>query len=611
MTTAFVKIHSFINSLKDDEVIRATDQKLSAAELKKDKNAEFDNNKGATHLYVRSGFFSKLRQALTNSTDGAMQKQHLAKELIIKTLDKLPDDLKSNDSVKQSIKNITDTLKNNELKDFTAGMIRKDLDVINNAFKFKNVNANPLYESNPVNPLYRGKSKEPDPAKSAAGNAVVQVSPAVKANAPATETKEPFVLKLKNEEISGGNVTEPEFNEILEYFGFNDSDELAKKAVMNLANEVMGKGSKEILNSGGTISEGGSIGDDKHGEVLNSESKSQTPSVSKKITAEEQEKKLDGLFKRKKLGQYSTQENNTNTKSNDVTPANLTASIEVEEVVLNSLDHAVDGKPAEHTNSSLAESTPTINITPAPIGEAIEQDIDASEATTESTPSPAPSATSSTAETKSNATDNPYLESLNTKWSASDNGYFEVSKPFYITGEMPTSKMLAQAYLLSEGKKLEFIGKKGEASKSSENQVVHAEHELRDDLDLANEKRGTRPYLKLEVKLESKPFQSSTKVAQSPAVLRLAEEYKKSLITIYTDSVQKISDEYKKTNSGKELETLVIAPITSTDGILLEVESTALVSAIKEIQIGNPGLKIAISADKESHSDAIRAAYER
>ena len=136
MTTAFLKIHSFINSLKDDEVIRATDQKLSDAELKKDKNAKFDNNKGATHLYVRSGLLSKLRQALTSSTDGAIQKQHLAKELIFKTLDNLPDDLKNNDSVKKSIKNITDILKNNELKDFTAGMIRNDLDVINNAFQF-------------------------------------------------------------------------------------------------------------------------------------------------------------------------------------------------------------------------------------------------------------------------------------------------------------------------------------------------------------------------------------------------------------------------------------------------------------------------------------------
>jgi hypothetical protein len=136
MTTAFLKIHSFINSLKDDEVIRATDQKLSDAELKKDKNAKFDNNKGATHLYVRSGLLSKLRQALTISTDGAIQKQHLAKELIFKTLDNLPDDLKNNDSVKKSIKNITDILKNNELKDFTAGMIRNDLDVINNAFQF-------------------------------------------------------------------------------------------------------------------------------------------------------------------------------------------------------------------------------------------------------------------------------------------------------------------------------------------------------------------------------------------------------------------------------------------------------------------------------------------
>ena len=79
MTTAFVKIHSFINSLKDDEIIRASGQQLSDAELNKDKNAKFDNNAGATHLYVRSGFFSKLRQVFTSRTDGAMKKQNKAK----------------------------------------------------------------------------------------------------------------------------------------------------------------------------------------------------------------------------------------------------------------------------------------------------------------------------------------------------------------------------------------------------------------------------------------------------------------------------------------------------------------------------------------------------
>jgi phytoene dehydrogenase-like protein len=174
---------------------------------------------------------------------------------------------------------------------------------------------------------------------------------------------------------------------------------------------------------------------------------------------------------------------------------------------------------------------------------------------------------------------------------------------------MPTSKILAQAYLLPEGKKLEFFGKKGEASKLNKDQVVHGEHELRDELDLTNEKRGTRPYLKLEVKLEMNFFQPSTKMAQNPAVTRQAEQNKNTLIAIYKDSIEKISAEYKKTNPGQELETLVITPITSTEGILLPVESTALVLAVKEIQLGNPGLRIAISADKKTHSDDIRAAY--
>jgi hypothetical protein len=107
-----------------------------------------------------------------------------------------------------------------------------------------------------------------------------------------------------------------------------------------------------------------------------------------------------------------------------------------------------------------------------------------------------------------------------------------------------------------------------------------------------------------------KSFQVSPTLASNPAVIRMTVEYKNSLKAIYKDSIEKISAEYKKTNSGKELETIVITPITSTEGILLPVESTALVLAVKEIQHGNPGLKIAISADKEAHSDAIRAAYE-
>jgi hypothetical protein len=285
-------------------------------------------------------------------------------------------------------------------------------------------------------------------------------------------------------------------------------------------------------------------------------------------------------------------------------------SIDVAEVILNSSDPTVAGKPVEETNSTEANSTPAINTTPAPIGKAIEQGKDVEVAATQSIPSPVTSAPSSTADTKSIATANPYLESLNTKWSAKENGYFEVSKPFYITGEMPTSKMLAQAYLLPQGKKLEFFGEKGEASKLNENQIVHGEHELRDDLDLSNQKRDSRTYLKLEVKSEMKSFQVSPTMASNPAVIRMTEEYKNSLKAIYKDSVEKISAEYKKTNSGKELETIVITPITSTEGILLAVESTALVSAVKEIQLGNPNLKIAISADKEVHSDAIRTAYE-
>ncbi len=572
MTPAFVKINAFIQALEDDEIIRASDQQLSDAELKKDKNIGFDNNKGATHLYVRSGFFSKLRQVLTSRTDGAMKKQNKAKDLIIDALNSLPKELKNDNSVKNAFENIKQTLTSNDVKDFTAGMIKEHLNTINAALILRNRTAEMVsgVAKNNASPKPVAASPAPvvlSPTSVAVSPTVVAASPKVEEYESPNGSEESLKTYTNDEEISNGGDDPLEFESYFSLFGVGSGDNSAKKIVPNLATKETNNKTEETSDSAYSNEEIPD-GDDALSEVVS--------------------------------GSDSDDEDGAVSSSESELPANETSS-----------DPVVNGKPAEDTNSSLAESAPTINTTPAPIGEAIEQGMDAAEVATKSTPSPAPTARTSTAEAKSTETANRYLESLKSKWSANENGYFEVSNPFYITSEMPTSKMLSQAYLLPEGKQLEFFGKKGEPSKLSGNRIMHGEHELRDDLDLTNEKRGTRPYLKLEVKLESKPFQSSTKVAQNPAVLRLAEEYQKSLITIYTDSVQKISDEYKKTNPGKELETLVIAPITSTDGILLEVESTALVTAIKEIQHSNPGLKIAISADKEAHSDAIRAAYEK
>ena len=575
MTTAFVKIHSFINSLKDDEVIRATDQKLSDAEMKKNKNAKFDNNKGATHLYVRSGLLSKLRQALTSSTDGAIQKQHSAKELIITTLNNLPDDLKNEVSVQKSIKNITDTLKNNDLKDFTAGMIRKDLDVINNAFKFQNVIANPLYESKPVNPLYCGNSKESDPANRVTSDAVTAATPKVEKNVPTDGTKEPFVLKLKNKEISGGNVTEPVFNEIFDYFNFDSNDDRAKKAVLALTKEVLNNGNEEIVDS--------SVSSVDLNQIVNTSSKvvdkdtsvANIPAVKNGVLPLEDDEIPDGddALSEVGSGSDSDDEDGAVSSSESELPSNETSS-----------DPAVDGSPVEEPSSKPAESAPIINTIPTPIGEAIEQGADTAEAATENTPSPAPTARTSTAETKSTSTDNPYLESLKTEWKAK-NGVYEVSKPFHITYEVPASHMIAQAYLLPVGRQLKLAGNTKKSSGEGSFVIKNAE-------------------------APKSTFVGGNKLVNNQRTAKHLDKIRTELFNIYLDTFAEIRNNYKKLNSGEELETLVIVPISALPETLADVESQVLASALHAIQSENPILKIAISADKDTHAAKIQSDYE-
>jgi hypothetical protein len=539
MTTAFVKIHSFINSLKDDEVIRATDQKLSDAELKKDKNAKFENNKGATHLYVRSGLLSKLRQALTSSTDGAIQKQHLAKELIFKTLDNLPDDLKNNDSVKKSIQNITDTLKNNELKDFTAGMIRNDLDVINDAFKLQEGKVNPLYENNPqkqLNPLYKGSPTEPNPSKSGANNTVAATTPTAGKNIPPDGAEESFDSSLgsevKNQEKIMARSEEKSESDI--YF---DADE-------ELASEF--------------------------------ESAVDDSAVSK-------------------------------ISSDEVIPTHFDTA----RLVLNSLDSAVDRSPVEDESSDPARSAETISTAPPKLREVIEKVTVLAEDAIESTPNATTSVSSSKTETKTNAKANPYLESLKTEWDPADDGYHTITKPFFITGGIPTTSMIAQAYLIPAGKKLNFAEEVDVLSSGLDGGVVQAKHILHKHRD-TDTQRDTRPYLKLSAKAPNSIIVAPSNFTKnSKNKQQMLDRFKADLKNTYLESFKKINEEHKKINSGKQLETLVIVPLSSLPLILSEVESEVLASAVISIQNENPDLKIHVSAAETLHENRIRSAYEK
>ena len=605
MTTAFVKIHSFINSLKDDEVIRATDQKLSDAEMKKNKNAKFDNNKGATHLYVRSGFFSKLMQVFTSGTDGAIQKQHLAKELIIKTLKNLPNDLKNNDSVKQSIKNITDTLKNNELKDFTAGMIRKDLDVINNAFKFQNVIANPLYESKPVNPLYRGNSKEPDPAKRGTSDAVTAATPKVDKNVPTDGTKEPFVLKLKNKEISGGNVTEPVFNEFFDYFNFDSNDDRAKKAVLALTKDVLNNGNEEIVDSSVPAVDVNQVVNTSSKVVDKDASVANIPAWKNGVLPLEDDEISDGddALSEVGSGSDSDDEDGAVSSSESELPSNETSS-----------DTAVDGSPVEEPSSKPAESAPIINTIPTPIGEAIEQGADTAEAATENTPSPAPSASSSTAETKNSAKANPHLASLQSKWRPIGNGYQQITELFSITAGISTSSMIADAYLLPSDMRLTFQGRKTETEiKSGIGNLVKGQHTF------PKNPFNTRPNINSrESNYDTDRPYTQISVARPPKILSFdkltkdqEEEFKEKLDSIYKSSIDDIVKEHKNDNNGEDPESLVVVPIFQDVAKVSSVEINSLVDAIITAQASNPKLKINISAGSDNHKKLIQEAFEK
>ena len=265
---------------------------------------------------------------------------------------------------------------------------------------------------------------------------------------------------------------------------------------------------------------------------------------------------------------------------------NLTASIEVAEVILNSLDPVGNRKPAEEINSSSAESTPLINTIPAPIGEAIEQGMDAAEVATKSTTSPAPSDPSSSAETKSTANANPYLASLKSVWNPSSIGRHEITTLFSISGDVNPSNIIAQAYIHPSGKKLNFPGdaKKSVGTASS--------------------------YITVEAEVPKSNFFIGTGPITNSRTENRLSQFRQALLKTYLESFNKINAEYKQLNPGKELETLVIVPISSTDGTLSDSHVTALVSAVRFIQNENENLKIAISAEKDTHAARIRVAYE-
>jgi hypothetical protein len=547
----FLQIYKFVAELPDkDTAIRATDQKLSAAELKKDKNINFDNGKGATHLYVRSGFFSKLRQVLTSGTDGAINKQKMAKDLIIDALKSLPAELQDKSYVKNAFDSIKETLNSHDGKDITARMIKGDLTTIYNALEESN-------KATKTNNLCVTQSDLNAPVENNARVSVVDVSPTVKKSVLPDGAEESIDSKAKKERIQA-----------------SDSDLLSMVKLNALPDPISLSGLANM-------------------------------------------QKLNAL---PNLEPIKSQEKNTDTQQADSPPLNLVASIDVAEVVLNSLDPLVNGKPAEETNSSLdddeipdgddalsevesgsdsddedgavssyestmpADSGTVINETPAENEKSIEQGVNLADGRTVNNQSSTPSVASSKEETKLTAKDNPYLKSLKTEWKAK-NGVYEVSKPFHISYDVPASHMIAQAYLLPVGRQLKLPGNTKNSSGEGSFVIKNAEAP-----------KLTRV--------------GGNKLIVNQRTAKRLEKIRDELFNVYLDTFAEIRNNYKKLNSGEDLETLVIVPISALPETLADVESQALASALHAIQSENPNLKIAISADKDRHAARIQSDYE-
>ena len=139
---------------------------------------------------------------------------------------------------------------------------------------------------------------------------------------------------------------------------------------------------------------------------------------------------------------------------------------------------------------------------------------------------------------------------------------------------------------------------------------VKGKHILHKHLD-TDTKRDTRPYLKLAANRPNSILVGASKVAKNNTMKQqMLNRFKTELFDTYLNSFSKINEEYKKINSGRELETLVIVPIPGLPGVLTEVESEVLATAVLAIQNENPDLKIHVSAAETLHENRIRSAYE-
>ena len=579
-------INKLVEQSSDDQIIRATN-----TQLKTDDSIK-------TYFYVRKNKIDQIFQKLTDWTDGAKTKQALAKNQIISNLKIIKDNpefdknFPNKDRREQALalmNKIIMTVSTTE-KDITSSMIKKDLRSLNSFLSTYETIEKKSEHSNPVE-----DSSEGDIANSEAESDL---------NAAKGNNTDSNITELADIDIGEGVTVVMHPSEI-DNFENNIKANISKNMssyLSKLANVTSVDVAEVVFNTEDPEVDGSPYKETN--SKLADSGTSINASTVKKEGIQESDDGLANMMKLNKLPELMTlsglanmqklnalpnleaitsQVKNTDTKQADSPPKIINDPIEVAELVFNNTNHAVDGIPNKEISSTPADGTVISTVTTAPIGKAIEPGTDSAEAATKSNPSSAQSSASSTAETKSTATDNPYLKSLETEWKAK-NGVYEVSKPFHITYDVPASHIIAQAYLLPVGRQLKLPGNTKKSS-GEESFVI---------------KNAEAPKL--------------TRVGGNKLVInqRTAERLEKirtELFDTYLDTFVKISSEYKELKLGEKLETLVIVPISSVSETLADIESEALANALHAIQIENPTLKIVISADKDTHAAKIQADY--
>ena len=553
-------INKLVEQSSDDQIIRATN-----IQLKTDDSTK-------TYFYVRKNKIDQIFQKLTDWTDGAKAKQALAKNQIISNLKIIKDNpefdkkFPNKDRREQALalmNKIIMTVNTTE-KDITSSMIKKDLLSLNSFLR--------TYET------IEKKSEHSDPVEDSSEGDVANSEAESDLNAAKRNNTDSNITELARIDIDEG------FTVVMQP---SETD--------NFENNIKATISKNMSSYLSKLTNVTSL--DVAEVVFNSEDPEVDGSPYKETNSQPAEIHLmREILKVVTIKEYESEQ--------VVSPsANLTASIKVAEVVLNNLDPLVNGKPAE-----------TINTTPIPIGETIEQDMDASEAATENTPSPAPSAPSSSAETKNTAKANPHLASLQSKWRPIGNGYHQITELFSITAGISTSSMIADAYLLPSDMRLTFQGKKTDTKiKSGIGNLVKGQHTFpknpfntRPNINSRESNYDTdRPYTQISVTRPPKiiSFDALTKDQE--------DEFKAKLDAIYKSSIENIVKEHKNDNNDEDPKSLVITPIFQDVAKVSSVEINSLVDAIINAQASNPKLNINISAGSDNHKKLIQEAFEK